>query len=90
MATELTIAAEKTNLKVSLPSEYADYVQVFLKEATDHILSSHFYDHEINLNKCFVPKIRKIYPLSPDKKKATKGFLKKNLATGKIRPSNSP
>ena len=34
-------------------------------------------------------KIGKIYPLSPDEKKATEDFLKENLATGKICPSNS-
>ena len=37
-----------------------------------------------------MPKIDKIYPLSPDKKKATEDFLKENLAAGKIHPSNSP
>ena len=37
-----------------------------------------------------MPKIDKIYPLSPDEKKATKDFLEENLAAGKIRPSNSP
>ena len=36
-----------------------------------------------------MPKIGKIYPLSPDEKKATKDFLKENLAAGKICPSNS-
>ena len=37
-----------------------------------------------------MPKIGKIYPLSPNEKKATKDFLKENLTAGKIRPSNSP
>ena len=37
-----------------------------------------------------MPKIGKIYPLSPDEKKATKDFLDDNLATGKIHPFNSP
>ena len=37
-----------------------------------------------------MPKIGKIYPLSSDKKKATKDFLEENLAAGKIHPSNSP
>ena len=47
------------------------------------------YDHEINLNESFTLKIGKIYPLSPNEKKATKDFLEENLATGKIHPSNS-
>ena len=88
-ATELAIATEKAKPKVSLPLEYTDYVQVFSKKATDHVPPSQPYDHEINLNESFTPKIGKIYPLSPDEKKATEDFLEENLAAGKIRPSNS-
>ena len=89
MATELAITTKKAKSKVSLPSEYANYAQVFSKEETDHVPPFCPYDHEINLNNSFVPKIGKIYPLSPDKKKATKDFLEENLAAGKIHPSNS-
>ena len=90
MATELAIATEKVKPKVSLPSEYADFAQVFSKEATNHVPPFRPYDHEINLDESFVPKIDKIYLLSPDEKKATEDFLEENLATGKICPSNSP
>ena len=40
--------------------------------------------------KSFTPKIGKVYPLSPDERRATEDFLDENLASGKIRPSNSP
>ena len=90
MTTELAIATEKVKPKVSLLLEYADIVQVFSKEATDHVPPSRPYDHEINLNKSFTSKIGKIYPLSPDEKKAAEDFLEENLAARKIRPSNSP
>ena len=90
MATELTIATEKAKPKVSLPSEYTDFTQVFSKEATDHVPPSCPYDHKINLDENFTPKIGKVYPLSPDEKKVTKDFFKENLATKKIHPSNSP
>ena len=88
--TELAITTEKVKPKVSLLLEYANFAQVFLKEATNHVPPSHPYDHKINLNESFTPKIGKIYPLSPHGKKATKDFLKENLATGKICSSNSP
>ena len=48
------------------------------------------YDHPILLNETFVPKIGKVYPLSPDEQKATDDFIKENLKTGKIRLSSSP
>ena len=90
MATELAIATEKAKPKVSLPSEYADFTQVFSKEATDHVPPSRPYNHEINLDETFAPKIGKIYLLSPNEKKATEDFLEENLATETICPSNSP
>ena len=87
---ELAITTEKAKPKVSHSSEYANFAQVFSKEATDHVPPSHPYDHEINLDESFVLKIGKVYPLSSDKKKVTKDFLEENLAIGKICPSNSP
>ena len=89
-ATELAAAAEKSKPKPTLPPEYSSFASVFFKEATDHIPLSRPYDHEINLDDAFTPKIGKVYPLSPDERKATEDSLDKNLASGKIRPSNSP
>ena len=48
------------------------------------------YNHPILLDETFVPKIGKVYPLSPDKQKATDNFIEENLKTGKIRPFSSP
>ena len=68
---------------------FSKFVKVFFKEATDYVSPFQPYNHKINFNKTFVPKIRKIYPLSSDKKKAIKDFLKENLASKKICLSNS-
>ena len=63
---------------------------MFSKEATDHVPPSQPYDHEINFDDSFTPKIGKVYPLSPNERKATEDFLNENLASRKIQPSNSP
>ena len=89
-ATELAAAAEKSKPKATLPPEYSSFASVFSKEATDHVPPSRLYDHEINLDESFTPKIGKVYPLSPDECKATEDFLDENLASRKIHPSNSP
>ena len=89
-ATKLAITTEKAKLKPSLSPEYAPFILVFLKEATDHVPLSHPYDHEINLDKTFKHKISKVYSLSPKEWSATEDFLDENLRTGKICPSNSP
>ena len=65
MATELAIANEAAKPRPTLLSEYAPFASVFLKEATDYVPPSHLYNHEINLNKSFKPKIGKVYSLSP-------------------------
>ena len=88
-ATELAIATEAAKPKPTLPPKYAPFASVFLKEAIDHIPPSRPYDHEINLDESFKPKIGKVYSLSPEERKAMEDFLNENLKMGKICPSNS-
>ena len=88
--TELAAATEKAKPKQILPPEFTDYASVFSKEATDHVPPLRPYGHEINLDGSFTPKVGKVYPLSPEERKATEDFLQENLDCGKIRPSNSP
>ena len=89
-ATELAAVAEKSKPKITLPQEYKQFASVFSKKATASMPPSQPYDHEINLDNTFVPKIGKLYPLSPDDRQATEMFIDKHLASGKIWPSNSP
>ena len=89
MSTDLAMQAELTKPKKTLPAEYAEYAQVFSKEATDHVPPSHPYDHAINLDDSFIPKIRKLYPLSVKEREAVDKFIDENLKSGKIRPSKS-
>ena len=42
------------------------------------------------MKESFIPKVGKIYPLSPDERKATNEFIDEHLKSGKIRPSSSP
>ena len=90
MSTDLAMQAESTKPKRTLPAEYAEYAQVFSKEATDHVPPTHPYDHAINLDDSFVPKIGKLYPLSIKEREAADDFIDENLRSGKIRPSKSP
>ena len=84
------LAQKVEEAQVTLPEEYAKYAEVFSEEASQKMPPSRPYDHPILLDKTFVPKIGKVYPLSPDKQKATDNFIEENLKTGKIRPSSSP
>ena len=88
IASKLAQKAKET--QVTLPEEYTEYAEVFSKEASQKMPPSRPYDHPILLNKTFVPKIGKIYPLSPDEQEAMDNFIEENLQMGKIRPSSSP
>ena len=48
------------------------------------------WEHEKEEPIYLVPKIGKVYTLSPDEQRATDDFIEENLKTGKIRPSSSP
>ena len=83
--------AQKTEEKnVPLLERYKDFAHMFSEEASQKMPPSHPYDHPIVLDDSFIPKIEKIYLLSPDKQKATDDFIEENLKTRKIRPSTSP
>ena len=90
MSTNLAMQAEAAKPKKTLPAEYAEYAQVFSKEATDHVPPSRSYDHAINLDDSFIPKIGKLYPLSVKEREAADEFIDKNLRSGKICLSKSP
>ena len=90
MSTDLAMQAEAAKPKKTLPAEYTEYTQVFSKEATNHIPPSQPYDHAINLDETFIPKIGELYPLSVKEREATDEFIDENLHSGKIRPSKSP
>ena len=90
MSTDLAMQAEAVKPKKTLPAEYMEYARVFSKEAMDHIPPSRPYDHAINLDESFIPKIGKLYPLSVKEQEAADEFIDENLHSGKIHLSKSP
>jgi hypothetical protein len=48
------------------------------------------FNHRINLNADFVPKVAKVYPLNPKEHEACRSFVNDHLTTGKIQLSKSP
>ena len=56
------------------------------KKATNHLLPSWPYDHPINLDKSFIPKVKKVYPLTPEEQKVTEDFLEETLNPERFDP----
>ena len=86
----LELAAAQKPPKVILPPEYSAFKKVFEEPTAGDLPPSQPYDHEINMKDMFVPKVGKVYPLSPDKRKATDNFIDEHLKSRKIQPSSSP
>ena len=88
LSTELAIAAQKD--KVILPSQYADYTDIFSEWTFDILPPWRDFDHAIDLKELFVLKVAKVYPLNPQEVDMCKEFIEENLKTGRIQPSKSP
>ena len=84
------LAQKAEQVEVTLPEEYLEFAEVFSEEAFQKMPPRRAYDHPIELDKSFKPRVGKVYPLSPNEQKATDDFVKENLRNGKIRPSMSP
>ena len=76
--------------EVILPERYKKYLSVFSEEEAHQFPPSQNCNHKINLDNSFIPKVRKVFPLTPQEQKATGDFLEENLRLERIRPSNSP
>jgi hypothetical protein len=76
--------------KVELPAPFKQFQGVFEKKNMEELPPSRSFDHGINLDADFVPKVAKVYPLNPKEHEACQNFVDEHLATGKIQPSKSP
>ncbi|EJD38860.1 DNA/RNA polymerase [Auricularia subglabra TFB-10046 SS5] len=92
ISTRIEHEAQATT-SVEIPPQYREFANVFEKMEFDRLPPHRRWDHEINLRSGWENdrKLRgKVYPLSPREQVAMNDFLDENLATGRIRPSNSP
>ena len=88
LATEL--AQQKENSKAKLPQPYITFRDVFEKKTIDELPPSRTFDHPIELNEGFSPKVAKVYPLNPKEQEACRAFVDEHLKFKKIIPSKSP
>ena len=84
------LAKEVGTSEVKLPEQYEEFSSVFSEEEAHRFPPPRPCNHAINLNDSFIPKVGKVYPLTPKEQKATEDFLEENLWLGRICPSNSP
>jgi hypothetical protein len=90
----LGLEAEKAKAKPAneiVPKELHEYLKsVFAEREVGQLPRKRSYDHKIDLQPDFVPKVGVLYCQGPHHDTALKEFLEENLAKGFIRPSKSP
>ena len=87
LATELAQQMEKP--KAELPQSYVDFRDIFEKKTIDKLPPSRTFDHDIELNEGFSPKVAKVYLLNPKEQEACRAFVDEHLKSRKIIPSKS-
>ena len=86
----MELAQQTEKPKAELPQPYADFSNVFKKRTIDKLPPFRAFDHTIELNQKFSPRVAKVYPLNPKEQEACRVFIDKYLKYGKIMPSKSP
>jgi len=74
----------------TLPDCARGFKSMFAKKDFDILPEHRQWDHAIELVPGSVPKLSKVYSLSPVEQKELNSFLEENLRTGQICPSKSP
>ena len=87
LAIELAQQMEKP--KAELPQPYANFMYVFKKKTINKLPPSRPFDHTIEFNEGFSPKVAKVYPLNPKEQEACRTFVDEHLKSGKIIPFKS-
>ncbi|KAG8819677.1 hypothetical protein FRC17_010364 [Serendipita sp. 399] len=81
---------EVEGLKMLIPQEYHDYLDVFSKAKAETLAEHRPFDHKIDLVDGATPPLGPIYSLSEAEQIALRDFIAKHLANGFIRQSSAP
>jgi len=73
-----------------VPEEFHKWIKVFGKKQLERMPTRKIWDHMIDVKEGFIPRKRKIYPLSREERKEVREFVREQLRKGYIQPSKSP
>jgi len=73
-----------------VPEKYHQWIKMFGKKQLERIPMRKVWDHVIDVKERFVPRKRKVCPLSREEREKVREFIKKQLRKGYIQPSKSP
>jgi len=84
------IELDREKVKEMVPQKFHRWLKVFEKVELERMLTRKLWDHIINLKEDFIPKKRRTYLMSRQKKEKVQEFIEEQLRKGYIRPSKLP
>jgi len=73
-----------------VPEKFHKWIKVFRKKQSERIPTRKMWDHVIEVKEGFVPRKRKVYPLSRKEREEVREFIREQLRKGYIWLSMSP
>ena len=73
-----------------VPERFHEWIKVFGKKQSERMPTRKLWDYAIDVKEGFIPRKRKVYPLSREERKKVREFVKEQLRKGYIQPSKSP
>ena len=87
---EKKVARSETEAKKLVPEKFHKWIKVFGKKQSERMLTRKIWDHAIDIKEGFVPRKRKVYPLSREEREKVHKFIQEQLRKEYIRPSKLP
>ena len=82
--TEINLKKEVLPVEKQIPEEFHEFLDVFSEEKAAQFPKPQQWDHKIEMKDTFVPKLFKMYNLTPQEQTELDKFLKENLEKGYI------
>ena len=83
-------AKSEAEVKNLVPEKFHEWIKVFGKKQLERMPTRKLWDHVIDVKEGFVPRKRKVYPLSREEREEVREFVKEQLQKDYIRLSKSP
>jgi len=84
------IELNKEKVRKIVPQKFHKWLKVFEKAKLERMPVRKPWDHTINLREDFVPRKRRIYLISREKKEEVREFVEEQLRKGYIQPLKLP
>ena len=69
-------AKSEAEVKKLVPEKFHEWIKVFGKKQSERMLTRKLWDHAIDVKEGFVPRKRKVYPLSREEREEEREFVK--------------